>query len=356
MVVDRDRVTMDSAASDRVRRLTSSARDADAYAFRPGGGLGRGQRAEAEAKSRRQPSLVIADASSASDTRTGSLAGVTDVAGSGVGGGGGSLSLWQQFSEHVKGISINTISFESKQVQSLPSEAFRSVRAQLASESESQRRRGVKRAAILGGERGSDTSVASGGDDVGALTSRTASDVGGDDATPPPPQQQQPAPPSPLVAHTSHVELLLPPTDKRVLDAAQRGWRVVKKCVDDQRSHNARTKTAYGGDGTISWRMLKRTVEKLTEAEKSRRELYDKYLYNRNRNAWADGLVNYPKFLLERAAKASRRHSPDARARPPGSAPVRPPTHEKLTFSRKRLVVSATPTMIRTRSPQRWRL
>ncbi len=78
---------------------------------------------------------------------------------------------------------------------------------------------------------------------------------------------------------------------------ALRAWALIKRNVQEMRME--RRKSA----GSINWDFLRQTITALTDMEKARQELYDKYIYKPN--WWADGLSQCPDHLLRKYSKGT---------------------------------------------------
>ncbi len=78
---------------------------------------------------------------------------------------------------------------------------------------------------------------------------------------------------------------------------ALRAWALIKRNIQEMRME--RRKSA----GSINWDFLRQTITALTDMEKARQELYDKYIYKPN--WWADGLSQCPDHLLRKYSKGT---------------------------------------------------
>ena len=76
---------------------------------------------------------------------------------------------------------------------------------------------------------------------------------------------------------------------------AQRAWRVVRRHIREQRVEK-RTAT-----GSMNWDFLRQTLAAMTDLERTRQELYDKYLYRIN--WWTEDLTQCPERLRFRIAE-----------------------------------------------------
>ena len=88
-----------------------------------------------------------------------------------------------------------------------------------------------------------------------------------------------------------------------------RGWKLLNMQVKEKQREKKKKK-----EGLCGWNLLSKTVTYLTNEQKARQELYDKYL--NKPNSWAEGLVNYPEFLRERKDSHSSVVSRTTKQRP----------------------------------------
>ncbi len=187
--------------------------------------------------------------------------------------------LWKDFTTQIKGIEIDKECFQDKPLTNKSSELFREVMTEIQEEKKKRktRREGIKNAIRLSVKLRSmakkraeereleEEAKCEGNDDKGV---QEGQEEEGDD------------------------KLTL---TKRM----SRGWKLLSRNFQEQ--HLEKKKQA---DVSTGWNLLIHAVKHMTDEEKARQVLYERYL--NKTDFWAEGLVNYPQFLLERRQKGER--------------------------------------------------
>ena len=79
---------------------------------------------------------------------------------------------------------------------------------------------------------------------------------------------------------------------KRRRHPALRAWGLMRRHIQEVRVEKRMA------SGSINWDFLKQTISALSDMEKARQELYEKYIYKPN--WWADGLTRCPEHLIRK--------------------------------------------------------
>ena len=80
--------------------------------------------------------------------------------------------------------------------------------------------------------------------------------------------------------------------ERRRRRRAQRAWSLVRRHIQELRVER---RMAVGG---INWDFLRQTISAMSDMEKARHELYERYIYKPN--WWADGLTRCPDNLVRK--------------------------------------------------------
>lgn len=111
----------------------------------------------------------------------------------------------------------------------------------------------------------------------------------------------------------------------RRIRAAERGWAKIRRHVREQAMARKHTGAA------MSWSFLRQTISNMTDMEKTRNDLYEKYLNKPNQ--WMEGFQNFPKEVLlsSRRSDSSKPGNPrnDNRSPDPVKTPRTVPGQHK---------------------------
>lgn len=117
-----------------------------------------------------------------------------------------------------------------------------------------------------------------------------------------------------------------PPVISPLRQAALRGWQIIRRNIQEVAMENKKKNSSY------SWTFLRQHISNMTDTEKARHELYQKYIYKPS-TWWSDGLVNFPAHIFDskkqggrggRGARAQSAFTPRPMSSSPGSPAWRP--------------------------------
>lgn len=96
----------------------------------------------------------------------------------------------------------------------------------------------------------------------------------------------------------------------RRIQAAKRGWTLVRRAVQE-------IKMERQTQADLQWSFLKQTITNMTDMEKSRQEMYKKYIYKPN--TWGEGIENFEeklKIAVRKRDEQEREKKKKAKIRP----------------------------------------
>ncbi len=79
---------------------------------------------------------------------------------------------------------------------------------------------------------------------------------------------------------------------------AKRAWGLVRRHIEDVRVEKRKAA------GSINWDFLRQTISAMSDMERARQDLYDKYLYKRN--WWTEGLSQCPEHLRRKIIEETK--------------------------------------------------
>ncbi|KAK2180544.1 hypothetical protein NP493_439g05022 [Ridgeia piscesae] len=218
---------------------------------------------------------------------------------------------WSVFTEHVKCIDVNTMYFQEKKLTPKSSTDFREVLTKMRGELDN-----TDKTAQTNYARALNLSTHN---QYHVNTARSSSQSISIDTLPA--KQVEPIVEGDGSSDNGEVDELGDngPTEDEVDGGKRRvarGWSIMRRGLHEQLLEHRKAHTAVG------WNLLQHTLDQMTDAERARQTLYERYLYDPDPNSWASGLVNYPQFLLDRKQRTAA-----GRKRPFSSAPTagRPP-------------------------------
>ncbi|KAK2163060.1 hypothetical protein LSH36_86g02051 [Paralvinella palmiformis] len=91
-------------------------------------------------------------------------------------------------------------------------------------------------------------------------------------------------------------------TDKKTSNlrqAASRGWAMIRRHIEEKAVERKQKSSA------MNWTFLRQTISHMTDLEKGRQSLYERYLVNPD--SWKDGFTNFPNELFDKEHVRERR-------------------------------------------------
>ena len=88
--------------------------------------------------------------------------------------------------------------------------------------------------------------------------------------------------------------------------AALRGWQIIRRNIQDVAMEHKKKNSSF------SWAFLRQHISNMTDTEKARQDLYQKYIYKPS-TWWSEGLVNFPAHIFEKK-QGIRGRRPGSRA------------------------------------------
>ena len=82
--------------------------------------------------------------------------------------------------------------------------------------------------------------------------------------------------------------------------AAIKAWNLIRTKIEEVADENKKNSTSF------NWTFLSQHIAYMTDQQKARQDLYDKYIHNTN--TWADGLVNYPHYLFTKSRQRALKY------------------------------------------------
>ena len=98
------------------------------------------------------------------------------------------------------------------------------------------------------------------------------------------------------------IELDPEPTLSPLKQAARRGWQIIRRNIQEVAMERKKKKS-------FNWSFLRQHIANMTDTEKARNDLYEKYIYKPS-NWWTEGFVKFPSYLFEKTqpGRVARRH------------------------------------------------
>lgn len=88
---------------------------------------------------------------------------------------------------------------------------------------------------------------------------------------------------------------------RRRRKAAAQGWALIRRHIREKAMARKHT------DAAMTWSFLRQTISNMSDMEKARRDMYDKYL--NNPSSWMQGLSNVPKEVLDKLGEMATARS-----------------------------------------------
>ena len=79
--------------------------------------------------------------------------------------------------------------------------------------------------------------------------------------------------------------------------AAQRGWSLIRRTIDDI------AKERKNADASFNWSFLRQHLMHMSDMQRARQELYERYIYKPN--TWVDGLSEFPAHLFKKRKRVT---------------------------------------------------
>ena len=232
--------------------------------------------------------------------------------------------LWRDFEQHIRCIDTDSVSFQAKELAKKSSQPFQEVMTELEEERQKKllRKKSIKDRISMVGKMQKFKMRAM------VELAKDAEEIA---------EEEEETEPRQL----KHSEM----------STGKKAWRLLSQRVKEKALEENRNKSMGG------WNLIALTVKRLSDTEKARQDLYEKYIYKQD--AWTEGFVNYPKAFLERRAVRNNRNkfsrSFRGTTRPKSSHPALQST--SVTFNRtgdnnRNRIDSSTRTLVnRTRRP-----
>ena len=74
--------------------------------------------------------------------------------------------------------------------------------------------------------------------------------------------------------------------------AASRGWMLIRRTLEDI------SKERKNADASFNWSFLRQHLFHMSDMQRARQELYERYIFKPN--TWADGLIDYPYHFFKK--------------------------------------------------------